>query len=243
MRQGGQRYFFHEDCLGSIRKVTDNTGALVEQYGYDDFGEPSFFDGGGAPLAGTQIGNDTLFTGRRYDPETGLYYYRTRFLDPFAGRFTSRDSIGIWADAKNAGNGYTYVGNDPVSAADPLGTMTACTPPEGFTSCQTDNQGICWCKKQDNYCDGRNPPCNDDTPCLVDEYGPELCLAISVPRLPVSNTFNLSVGVSMLLASPYSSAPRPPATTTVNSILGVPILLSSSPSSGQIMAQVSAASR
>ncbi len=26
----------------------------------------------------------------RYDPETGLYYYRTRYLDPLTGRFTTR---------------------------------------------------------------------------------------------------------------------------------------------------------
>ncbi len=67
------------------------------------------------------IGSPYLFTGRRYDPETGLYYYRTRYLDPRAGRFTTRDSIGIWGDANNLGNGYAYVGNRPTCAVDPYG--------------------------------------------------------------------------------------------------------------------------
>ncbi len=67
------------------------------------------------------IGNPYLFNGRRYDPETGWYYYRTRYLDPAAGRFTTRDTIGIWGDAGNLGNGYTYVGNNPLTALDPYG--------------------------------------------------------------------------------------------------------------------------
>jgi RHS repeat-associated protein len=119
--RGGQRYFFHADDLGSIRKVTDSSGNVVEQYRYADYGLPTFLNGAGTPLAGTQIGNSTLFNGRRYDLETGLYYYRTRYLDPSAGRFTTRDTIGIWGDPGNLGNGYTYVGNSPMDDTDPDG--------------------------------------------------------------------------------------------------------------------------
>jgi RHS repeat-associated protein len=122
--RGGQRYFFHADDLGSIRKVTDAAHNVVEQYRYADYGGPSILDGTGAPLAGTQIGNATLFTGRRYDAETGLYYYRTRYLDPNAGRFTTRDTIGIWGDLKNLGNGFAYAGGDPASSVDPFGLFS-----------------------------------------------------------------------------------------------------------------------
>jgi RHS repeat-associated protein len=122
MDRGGQRHFCHADDLGSIRKATDASGNVVEAYRYGDDGQPSFFDGSGSPLAGSVIGNTTLFTGRRYDLETGLYYYRTRYLDPLAGRFTTRDTIGIWGDEGNVGNGYTYVGSDPFSAVDAMGT-------------------------------------------------------------------------------------------------------------------------
>ena len=123
MDRGGQRRFFHEDSLGSIRKVTDNTGAIVEQYRYNDYGQPTFLNGAGAVIPSTQITNATLFTGRRYDAETGLYYYRTRYLDSAAGRFTTRDSVGIWQDAVNLGNGYTYIGNRPASGTDPSGKV------------------------------------------------------------------------------------------------------------------------
>jgi RHS repeat-associated protein len=120
------RYFYHADDLGSIRKVTDTNGNVVEQYRYSDYGAPSFFDGSGAPLAGTQITNNTLYTGRRFDTETSLYYYRTRYLDPNAGRFITRDSIGIWGDSTALGNGFTYCGNSPVSPGpgeDPSGMV------------------------------------------------------------------------------------------------------------------------
>ena len=53
------------------------------------------------------------FTGRRYDNTTGLYDYRTRQYDPVVGRFTSRDTIGLWGDPANLGNPNTYVGNNP----------------------------------------------------------------------------------------------------------------------------------
>ena len=66
-------------------------------------------------------GNSYLFNGRRFDPETGMYYYRTRYMDPATGRFTARDTIGIWGDEGNLGNGYTYAGNNPWSKTDPMG--------------------------------------------------------------------------------------------------------------------------
>jgi RHS repeat-associated protein len=155
MDRGGQRYFFHADDLGSIRKVTDDSGNVLEQYRYDDFGEPSFFDGSGSLLAGTQIGNDTLFTGRRYDPETGLYYYRTRYLDPIAGRFTSRDTIGIWTDPAELGNGSTYVGNNPWTVQDPNGTWIYLAP---FSYPVTGGSRMMWCREL--YSGGFGMECN-----------------------------------------------------------------------------------
>ena len=37
------------------------------------------------------------YTGREWDPETGLYYYRARYYDPKVGRFISEDPIGFAA--------------------------------------------------------------------------------------------------------------------------------------------------
>ena len=69
------------------------------------------------------VGDPYAFTGRRFDEESGLYYYRTRYMDPAAGRFISRDTIGIWGDLANLGNGYAYVGNNPFTLIDPYGKV------------------------------------------------------------------------------------------------------------------------
>ena len=51
----------------------------------------------------------------------GLYYYRLRYYDPEAGRFVSRDPLGMWGDAGQRGNAQNYCGNNPINLVDPLG--------------------------------------------------------------------------------------------------------------------------
>jgi RHS repeat-associated protein len=59
------------------------------------------------------------FTGREWDPEIGLYYYRARYYDPRLGRFISEDPIGFAGGVDQ----YAYVGNQPVNGWDPLGLV------------------------------------------------------------------------------------------------------------------------
>jgi len=77
-----------------------------------------------------------LFQGRQWDPELSMYYFRNRYLDPLAGRFTTRDPVGAWTDSLNLGNPYTFVGNNPWSYTDPYGlSMELASQPErvGFS--------------------------------------------------------------------------------------------------------------
>jgi RHS repeat-associated protein len=39
--------------------------------------------------------NPFMFTGRQFDVETGLYYYRARYYNPYIGRFLQTDLRGI----------------------------------------------------------------------------------------------------------------------------------------------------
>ena len=121
LRRGGKDYYYHADDLGSVMAVTEASGKVLERYDYQDFGQPEFFDANGRKLNGSAIGNPILFTGQRYDEETGFYYCRTRYLDPVAGRFLTRDTLGIWGDPLSLGNGYTYAGNNPATWTDSMG--------------------------------------------------------------------------------------------------------------------------
>ncbi|MCC6695682.1 MAG: RHS repeat-associated core domain-containing protein, partial [Candidatus Hydrogenedentes bacterium] len=73
----------------------------------------------GAPVS--EFGNPFMFTGRRWDEVLSLYDYRTRYYNPYLGRFLRIDTIGLWGDASNLGNPYAYVGNNPWSNLDPFG--------------------------------------------------------------------------------------------------------------------------
>ncbi len=79
-------------------------------------------NGGSLSATVNSIQNPVLtpftYTGREYDPESGLYYYRARYYDASTGRFISKDPIGF----AGGYNLYAYVGNNPVKWNDPSGT-------------------------------------------------------------------------------------------------------------------------
>lgn len=114
-------YLYHTDDLYSVMAVTNASGTVVERYEYDDFGEPAIMDAASNPISQSAIDNQYLFTGRRFDRETGWYYYRMRYGDPAVGRFTARDPLGLWGDGAALGNAFTLGANRPVSGVDPTG--------------------------------------------------------------------------------------------------------------------------
>jgi RHS repeat-associated protein len=100
-------YYYHYDGLGPVIALSDSSGNIVEQCSYDIFGEPSCISDG----------NPYKFTGRRYDAETGLYYYRERYYSPELGRFLQPDRL-YYNDSFNL---YVYCWNNPLNWVDPWG--------------------------------------------------------------------------------------------------------------------------
>jgi RHS repeat-associated protein len=118
--------YYHHNSLASVVAVTNAAGVVKESYRYSAYGTPRIFDKNGNEVSTTQVKQPFMFTGRRWDFEEGsnLYYLRLRFYDPAAGRFVSRDPLGLWGDAAQLGNGQSYCGQNPVNFVDPLGLNT-----------------------------------------------------------------------------------------------------------------------
>jgi RHS repeat-associated protein len=107
------RLFYHANTLGSVFALTDLSGNIVEGYQYDAYGRQTVYDPGTASYVtftgadtivdgGTSaVANPYLFTGRRLDGESALYYYRARYLDPVQGRFIGRDPVEYEAGDSN----------------------------------------------------------------------------------------------------------------------------------------------
>ena len=115
MQRGSNDYYYHADDLYNVCALTDATGNVAETYDYADYGKPT---------ATTTVGNPYLFTGRRYDNATGLYYYRNRYAEPRSGTFLSRDPLG-YVDSMNS---RAELDNNPLSYLDPLGTKKCQCP-------------------------------------------------------------------------------------------------------------------
>ena len=108
--RSGTTTYYQSDGTKSITSLTNAASAIAGTYAYDAFGNLSSSTG--------SLTNPFRYTGREFDTETGLYYYRTRYYDSGIGRFASEDSIGF----KGGINFYPYVRNRPLTFGDPMGT-------------------------------------------------------------------------------------------------------------------------
>lgn len=124
LERSGSFYYYHADGLGSITAITDADKNVVQRYTYDSYGVPT------SPIS---FRNSYLFAGREWDSETGLYFNRARYYDPYIGRFISRDPI---AFAGGDVNLFAYVQNNPINLVDPSGLL----------ACAGCHGGLAWDK-------------------------------------------------------------------------------------------------
>ena len=118
------RFHYHQQALGCVTEMTEPGGAVVEWVTYDVYGLPTIRDQQGTQVSQSAIGNPYLYTGREYDPESGLYFYRARHYDPVTGRFLQRDPLG-YVDSLTL---YEYVRSAPTTLRDPRGLLGGETP-------------------------------------------------------------------------------------------------------------------
>jgi len=107
--RSGTTSYYQADGLGSVTTLSNSAGAIAANYTYDSFGNLVASSG--------SIVNNFRYTGREWDSETSLYYYRARYYDPLAGRFLSEDPIGFFGGMSF----YVYTLNNPVKFTDKFG--------------------------------------------------------------------------------------------------------------------------
>ena len=114
-RDGKKSYYVY-DGHGSVRALADESGKVTNKYVYDAFGNLI------SSVGSTK--NDFLFCGEQFDPVTGLYYLRARYMNPSVGRFITMDSYEGSIDDPVSLHKYLYADANPVSNSDPSGYNT-----------------------------------------------------------------------------------------------------------------------
>ena len=118
----GSKHYFHDDHLGSVSLITNQSGAIIEQTFFEPFG--SIMQGGTT--------EDKLYTGQFSDDLTGQYSFGGRYYLPGEHLFTSVDQIfydisrfkaipkSIIYNPQGL-NKYSYTLNNPYVYIDPSG--------------------------------------------------------------------------------------------------------------------------
>jgi RHS repeat-associated protein len=112
--------YAHTDHLGSVEKMTDATGAILETNDYFPYGEMRVHDG--------DTGGDRAYLGKYHDDATGLEYLEARYYSSARGQFVSQDPA-FWSLAHadkqlvdpQSWNSYAYARNNPLVMKDPEG--------------------------------------------------------------------------------------------------------------------------
>jgi RHS repeat-associated protein len=118
-----ERLYCTTDANMNVTALVNTSGTVVERYVYDPYGKVSVLnpDWSDDEDGDSDFGNEILYCGYRFDPETGLYHVRHRYLHPTLGRWLSRDPIGYVV-----GVGLQeYCASRVTGAVDPLGLLTA----------------------------------------------------------------------------------------------------------------------
>jgi RHS repeat-associated protein len=105
--------FVHQDWLGSVRALTDETGTTTDTRGYEAFGTKN-----------VEAGNDTLtygFAGEPFQAESSLAYHRARWMDARVGRFEGMDPLQGVPERPSTLHAYSYGDGDPIDTVDPTG--------------------------------------------------------------------------------------------------------------------------
>lgn len=110
----GEKLYPIQDGMRNVRWIADAGGNLLAEIDFGLWGDLA----GNVPLL-AKMGRG--FTGREFDPESGLYYLRARYYDPFLRRFLTIDPDDGDIGMPLTTHPYLYVLNNPAQFMDPYG--------------------------------------------------------------------------------------------------------------------------
>lgn len=113
-------YYVHKDYLGSIRALTNQAGASLEEYAYDAWGNrvnPITWQ----PDTRTSFIINRGYTGHEHLDMFNLINMNGRVYDPVISRFISPDNYIQAASNSQSYNRYSYCMNNPLMYTDPSG--------------------------------------------------------------------------------------------------------------------------
>jgi len=104
--------YYLRDGLNSVRQIMDSTATVTASYDYHPYGEIKNSTG--------SSNNRFTYTGRSSETD-GLMYYRSRYYDPYTGRFLKKDRYQGDIKEPMSLHRYAYVQGNPVNFVDPEG--------------------------------------------------------------------------------------------------------------------------
>lgn len=110
-------YYYLFNLQGDIVGIMDSSGNTVTEYTYDAWGQLLSTTGN------TELGNKNplRYRGYYYDSETGFYYLKSRYYDPYVQRFINADGYVSTGQDITGYNMYAYCNNNPVNMVDQNG--------------------------------------------------------------------------------------------------------------------------
>ena len=120
----GKSFFWFKDHLGSLTKLTDSLGNVLEEYSYDAWGRRRNTDWSEIPdslLFSFSSNSVRGFSGHEHYDLFSLIDMNGRIYDPVIGRFNSPDPFIPDVTELQSFNHYSYVYNNPLSLTDPSG--------------------------------------------------------------------------------------------------------------------------
>ena len=80
-------YYTLQDRMQHVVALADSSGVVQERYDYDPYGKVHIYaEDGTTPRTASSYGNPYTYTGRYWDADAGLYYYRNRWYSADLGR-------------------------------------------------------------------------------------------------------------------------------------------------------------